>query len=200
MKSKSLLFILALTFFAIAAPFASAEIYRWTDAQGGEHFSMDLNSVPPRYRAAAKASAGQVGKSANINIFTPSEGQSPAAPSVPRRGSNPSAKRPSQPTKGDVERVEGQPESYWRAKVERYLRQIGTIETQIEACKDMRAPIKRKPGRSRSENYNRYQRERAAADACRAKKPALTEKHAQLENFLESARRKGVPPGWIRRY
>jgi len=42
--------------FALAAP-TSAEIYRWTDESGRQHFTMDLHGVPPEHRAEAKRRA-----------------------------------------------------------------------------------------------------------------------------------------------
>jgi clan AA aspartic protease (TIGR02281 family) len=44
--------------FAIAGP-AAGEVYRWTDAAGGLHFSQQLDQVPPEQRAAARASAAR---------------------------------------------------------------------------------------------------------------------------------------------
>lgn len=43
----------ALALFGPAAP-ASAEVYRWTDAEGRVHFTQDLQSVPPGKRAEAR--------------------------------------------------------------------------------------------------------------------------------------------------
>ena len=36
---------------------SSAEIYRWTDAEGRVHFTQDLSQVPPDHRAQAEESA-----------------------------------------------------------------------------------------------------------------------------------------------
>jgi len=50
MQCLALLLAIASLPFAVAA---SAEIYRWTDANGTLHFTEDLNDVPPELRAAA---------------------------------------------------------------------------------------------------------------------------------------------------
>lgn len=47
----------------------SAEIYRWVDATGKLHFTQDLASVPPAYRAAAKARAEAPKKEIPIQTY-----------------------------------------------------------------------------------------------------------------------------------
>lgn len=47
----------ALALLLAGAP--SAEIYRWTDAEGRTHFTQDLTKVPPEHRRAARERAGQ---------------------------------------------------------------------------------------------------------------------------------------------
>lgn len=59
-----------------AAP-VSAEIYRWVDASGREHFATDLGQVPPAHRAEAVERAK---KSRNrVNVVTPPASSSPPA-------------------------------------------------------------------------------------------------------------------------
>jgi len=53
MRARSAALVFALAALLGAAP-ASAEIYRWTDAQGREHFTMDLHRVPSEHRAEAE--------------------------------------------------------------------------------------------------------------------------------------------------
>jgi clan AA aspartic protease (TIGR02281 family) len=55
----------------IASP-AAGEIYRWTDGAGRQHFTQDLNQVPPRHRdAARKAAAKPSGRDPLQSYSTP---------------------------------------------------------------------------------------------------------------------------------
>ena len=58
MKRSALVFSLAITAVALTAIFggplvASAQVYRWTDAEGSIHYSQGIESIPPRYRDGA---------------------------------------------------------------------------------------------------------------------------------------------------
>ena len=65
----------------VATP-ASAEIYRWTDAQGAIHFSEDPSQIPPAYRATARK--GAASSSGNDPVQTYSvPAPSPALRSLP---------------------------------------------------------------------------------------------------------------------
>ena len=48
---------LGLVLLLILPTWSSAEIYRWTDAEGRVHFTQDLSQVPPAHRARAEAGA-----------------------------------------------------------------------------------------------------------------------------------------------
>ena len=52
----------------LAAP-AGAEIYRWRDAQGREHFTTDLQKVPPGQRDEAVRGSGARGGPVNFNTI-----------------------------------------------------------------------------------------------------------------------------------
>ncbi len=55
----------------LVADGALAEIYRWVDANGKMHFTQDLASVPPAYRAEAKARAEGPKKEIEIQTYDP---------------------------------------------------------------------------------------------------------------------------------
>ena len=61
---------------------AAAEIYRWVDAQGREHFTHDLSKVPPGQRGAARgaAEAGDESAPSPVQPFTRDRPRTPAAP------------------------------------------------------------------------------------------------------------------------
>lgn len=72
---------------------ASAEIFKWKDAQGRLHFAQDLSQVPPAYRAQARGGAQQEGEGAKI-IQRYEAG--PAAPAP--RATRPRTRSSSQPS------------------------------------------------------------------------------------------------------
>lgn len=74
--------------FALAGR-GGAEIYRWTDAEGHEHFTQDLARVPPGQRTAASSSARQETRS--------------AAPPATASASAPPARRTRSPRGGPFE-------------------------------------------------------------------------------------------------
>ena len=181
-----------------AATSAVAEIYRWTDAKGGQHFSMDLNDVPPQYRAAAEASAGTVGRRANINLIQPSTKssssrlRSPASP-------NPGAKRKALEASGEEgDEVGGYPEPWWRAQAEEYARSIEALEKRVEACADLDRPRRYNRRTGRGLKRQHYDRKMAALERCSSDESTLEIKQRQRSSFVERARKSGVPPGWVR--
>ncbi len=64
----------------LAAASLRAEIYRWTDGQGREHFTQDLNQVPPSKRPAAKQQAGASLGPGRVSRYTITMPASPARP------------------------------------------------------------------------------------------------------------------------
>ena len=86
----------------VAPQVATAEIYRWTDAQGRLHFAQDLAQVPAKYRrradAAAKSGAGQVDKSRVQTFSSP-----PASASSSRKAS--SRSKAGQSSGGETHRI-----------------------------------------------------------------------------------------------
>jgi len=75
----------------VATP-ASAEIYRWTDAQGAIHFSEDPSQIPPAYRATArKGMASPSGADAvqSYSVPTPSPALRPPSALLEHRAGAP---------------------------------------------------------------------------------------------------------------
>jgi len=64
-----LAFVLALLAFAVATA-ASAEIYRWTDAEGNLHFAQDLSQVPREYRSQVQKQAPS-GSGGAVQTYSP---------------------------------------------------------------------------------------------------------------------------------
>ncbi len=170
---------------ALAAP-GSAQIYRWTDANGVEHFSADLDAVPPAHRAAAEASAGR----ASGGGFTRYRAPAAPAPALeePVESADPAAQHEGE---DEDERIGGHDEAWWRERYQRYVIEIEELEAVEERCEGVGVP---------SHGTKRQHRERKmeAVNRCAQSRSTLDVKRLQLENFVENARRKGVPPGWVR--
>lgn len=189
MHRSAALLVLGLLIGVFPAGPADAEIYRWTDASGREHFTTDLSTVPSAHRAAAQAGAGRP-SDANINRIqsTPrSEPDSGAA--------SPASVRDRPP---EEEKIGGQNEATWRKRARRFEQEIENIEAGIERCEDVRVPVRFNPRSGRRMKRQHYERKMAMADQCGGGENALRVKRLQQENFLENARRRGVPPGWLR--
>jgi len=176
---------------------ASAEIYRWVDSKGGEHFAMDLHSVPREYRAAAAASAGSVGKNANINRIPQEKRPAPARSPVPAAAPTYERDRSSRASKA-VEKVAGHEESWWRRQVQTLDDEMSSLEEQIDACKDLEAPERYNHRTGRRMKRQHYDRKMNALDRCSRNKSNLEAKRRQLSHLKENARKRGVPPGWLR--
>lgn len=175
----------------------SAEIYRWIDAAGGEHYSSALGSVPPAHRAAAEASAGSVGPRATLNRIDarPEEG---SADRGGARAARPGDRRAAARPLPEEDRVGGHGESWWRASVQRFVDEIAALEAHVEACKDLKPPRRYESrGRMRMKRLH-YQACEAAVQRCSARQSTLEAKLRQLAHLRERARRQGLPPGWLR--
>ncbi|HPG25805.1 MAG: DUF4124 domain-containing protein [Spirochaetaceae bacterium] len=196
-RPARLTLVLTISALGLLSGSASAEFYRWTDADGNTHFTSDLGSVPPAYREQARASAATTGRTGHINqIDTPA---APAARETPERLRD--AQRPASPNgpAADADLVDGRDEASWRADAERYAREIEQLEQQVEACEDVSVPDRydERTGRYKTKRQH-YDRKMAAVEACSQTKSRLDVTRRQQENFAERARRRGVPPGWLR--
>ncbi len=175
---------------SLVAGVAAAEIYRWTDKDGA-HFTTDLNSVPPAHRAAAKAAAARP-SSATVNRMDAVAPAAPEAGPAPSGGRSPAAKAP------EVEKVGAYTETQWRERAQKQRSEIEQLEEYVERCKDIEVPARYNIRTGRRIKQQHYQRWMDDANRCSRSQSDLGVKRRQLENFLESARRRGVPPGWLR--
>jgi len=65
----------------LAAAPAAAEIYRWTDEQGREHFTQDLGQVPPQHRSQAVERTLEAPRPDRVNTYTSARPPAARAPS-----------------------------------------------------------------------------------------------------------------------
>lgn len=187
---------------------AEAEIFRWKDASGREHFTTDISRVPPEYRAKARQGAREgLGR---VNVIDGSGGSGPAA-----HGSKPAASErrhfgvpangaPQQPAPrrafappAEAEKVGGHDEAWWRDRASSYRREIERLESAVDACEDVKAPSGYAASGRRLKRQHR-ERQMAAVNLCSRNRSNLDAKRLQYANFSERARKQGVPPGWLR--
>jgi hypothetical protein len=166
---------------ALGAP-VSAEIYRYVDAEGREHWTENPAMVPPEQRSSPlKQPAG------TLSVHDSEAGAAPAPRS--RKGMQPwpQFEAPAAMPKSTepVETVDGRGESEWRAEAEHYRRSIEDAELALERCEQR-------------DEKRRIVEGLTDLDACAAKESAIESAEADLERFEDLARRRGVPPGWLR--
>lgn len=159
---------------------ASAEIYRWTDANGVVHYSSDIQQVPAGQRDLARASV-RTGKGSLQRI----ESSAASRPSVAAAAAPPAAL-----ASEDV--VEGKTEAQWRDEATRLRARIALYAPAAERCEGDRFAW------SRDDGGDEYREEQAEAEACRQTALEFELAKKQVVDFEERAHRAGVPPGWIR--
>ena len=176
----------------LCAPPARAEIYRWTDSAGREHFTTKIEDVP----AAQRGEAMQRAASARKRVGTV-ESAKPQAPTAPPAEASPRfgvpAARDAAGAPGDGPRIGGYDEAGWRDRVAKLRGDIERLEGAVEDCKGS-AGVRWNPGAGR----RAYAEEVREAEACGRSNSDLDYARMQLDKLVETARKQGVPPGWVR--
>ena len=104
---RNFLGVLAAALLAFGAQ-ASAEIYRWTDAEGREHFTQELSQVPGAHREQALRRSLESDDAGRVSTYS-----SPTAPSTP------AARAPGAGQAGASGRGASRPKRVHRIRVER---------------------------------------------------------------------------------
>ena len=177
--------MLVLCLAAPALP-ASAELYRWIDAQGREHFAMDLHEVPPEHRAAAQRRVElekiQVDRppEPTINTMKTPDGVAvkralrPRYPRSPRGG----------PAAATTASAQCDPRHRQRAaKLEL---DVETWAKKIDLAEEKHRRLVRTEDRLEAENRIEIH------------ELSLARAEQALEDFESQMREKGVPPGCLR--
>jgi hypothetical protein len=180
MAARRLALLLATASLAlvVAAP-ASAEIYRWTDDAGREHFTMDLHRVPPKHRGEAERKAAL--EKARVD-------SEPSRMNTMETPDNARVKRWTRPRYSRTPASAGEPScsAADRSKAQQLRRQVETWEKKLELQEDLESRLVRTKDRLRAENrVERYEIHLESAQQA-------------LEDFEDRMRRKGVPPGCYR--
>jgi hypothetical protein len=164
----------------LATP-VGAEVYRWRDASGREHFAQQLHQVPAEHRAAAKAAAADAGDSESVSFHA-----------VPRRSPTDGARSEGREARAEVappammapgagECRAAQKEVARQEKVIRTHR--GSVEANQRWADDIdRSAFSRRKYEVRAEEEARW----------------LARAEEKLERYVDSQRRKGLDPGCLR--
>jgi len=175
MKLAPILVAWTAVWLLLAPAQVSAEIYRWRDAQGREHFTTNLQQVPASQRDAARRAAEQA--DSRVNYHTPPPARSGAA--APAKSAAPSPAPAPQ-------------SSQWNcAAIRREARELRKAVTYH------RNRIEADARRADDITRNAYSRRKYEA---RGEESAewLAKAEAAYERFTQEQRRKGVPPGCLR--
>lgn len=169
---------------------ATAEIYRWVDSQGREHFTTDLDQVPRSQRAAVKNAADS----------RPTVNRADSQPvAAPRRAANPRRARPrSTAAPPGSERIDGWSEDQWRERAGELGTEVEILEKRVEELEDQGADNLPASARRSNLTYRTYSRYRERYRLWEKTNGDLQRAQARLERFEDRARRAGVPPGWLR--
>lgn len=175
---------------AVASGAASAELYRYTDANGTEQFTMSLEAVPEAYRAQAAERAREASKRFNVV------------------GANPRAARPSparaQPAPSPALGQTATPshsEGHWRAQFRSQRRAVESAERELESAEA--ADKTTRAGRSSSAASAQTRRARAALREEKAERRIrkAEEKLEAAEQAMHELRQlaveEGIPDHWM---
>ena len=166
----------------LAAP-AAAEIYRWTDEKGQEHFTMELHRVPAQYRGQAKKNqilekAKADPDPAPINTMTTNDAAKTRRALSPRY----SRGRHSAPAASASSRCA----SWQRSKAQKLEDKIRRYEQKVELYENQERKLVRLEDRLRAENnVERYEL-------------LLEQAEDEYERFRSDMRQRGVEPGCLR--
>ncbi len=166
----------------LAACPAAAEIYRWRDADGREHFTSDLHRVPPAYRRQARengtASTGRVqfhsGEARHDS--QPDEAAPPARAEAPEKRETP--EKPPAP-RFDCSALQKQA----RKKLDEVAKRERAVERREDAASDIASSL-------RADKH----RQDALAEA----KERLAEAQERYERWRRIHYTRGAPPGCLR--
>ena len=123
----------ALALLLSLAPRAEAEIYRYTDANGAEHFTMDLGKVPAPYREQAARNAEEGAR--RIQIIAPRWDSRLDPKSEPANLRWPPSTPPSAPSAASSEQS-------WRNRFAFKRKSIAKAERELERAETANRPIR----------------------------------------------------------
>lgn len=182
---------LSLFALALAAP-AGAEIYRWVDAEGREHFTTNRSQVPAAHRnQVTKIEGGNLNRASSGSVGSGFGAGSGAAAAQPR-GDDGLGSPPARAAEAE-EQYLGKDEEQWRREVASLRRRVEMLEHVAERCESSEG-VRLSP----ASDARAYRQEADEAEQCQRTRQDLDLHRGMLSSLEESARRAGVPPGWLR--
>lgn len=174
MKIAPLVFLVLLL---IAAPFAHAAFYQWTDTRGVIHLTDDPRKIPKRYQKSAR-------KLQLSEEPAAARGAAPV-PQPPRQVS-----RPRQPAPG------GHPERWWRERFATLRGELQALEAALPEKEEKLVQLRRERA------IFQRTRDRVAVNAMKdevsAHRERISELRAQIDALEQAAARAEVPVEWRR--
>jgi hypothetical protein len=192
---------------------ASAEIYRYVDANGEMNVVNEIWRVPAEYREAALAEAAER-NGGSMNVVTGTKGGVPAGAAAPAPGAGdaPSASgtAPQQNSIGGHDRL------WWKQESRKHADQISALERDLEAAESndsgsdqiySRPGHDAGPGHATGHGRGHDRRKAAAISSANDDEPDLTSDQirslldrarSDYDRFQADARHAGVSPGWLR--
>jgi hypothetical protein len=178
-----------------------AEIYRWTDENGGEHFAMDPSQVPARYRQQAIEGASSrreiqvMGSEANRAGRARSERKRTPTPGPAHPGIHGSGRTPSDP----ADTPGGHDKGWWQRQHDKVLAEVKRTEKMLERANGLNHSYNAKYDlHSRDANGRSSVKQGDYKDTIRFSEEAVRDARQAHSDFHMVARRAGVLPAWIR--
>jgi hypothetical protein len=174
MKTVLLFFLVLLQ---VAAPFANAAFYRWTDANGVVHFTDDPEKIPKKYQKRAR----------ELKL---SEEPAPAEAVAPGLQAPPQLSKPQSPGPG------GHTEQWWRERFAALRGELKALQGGLQEKQAKLAELRRKRA-----IYVRI-KDREAVNAMQAEVSAdearISELLTQIGTLEQEAAKAEVPAEWLR--
>jgi DNA repair exonuclease SbcCD ATPase subunit len=181
---RFVLFGLAVALVLAGAAPALADIYRWTDDQGREHFTMDLHRVPAEHRGEAQR------RQLLEKVKVDPEPEPINTMSTPDSSKVKRALRPHRATTRSTYRSPAAASSgcasWQREKAAKLERKIAQYEKKVELYEQQERRLVRLEDRLRAES------------AAERHQIYLEQAEEEYESFLSDMRQRGVPPGCLR--
>jgi len=180
-RTRATLAALAAT--ALVSTSAGADVYRWRDAAGREHFAQQLHQVPPEHRAEARTAAEPADAEGSGGAISyqdvPRRSATLGASAEARDAREPAPPAARAPSAGECKDLQKQ-----IAKKQKVIRtHEGSVEANQRWADDIdRSPFSRRKYEVRAEEESRW----------------LARAEEDLESFIDQQRRKGVAPGCLR--
>lgn len=176
--------LVLITVLLVLPAVSGAASYSWTDPSGTMHFTDDLGSVPPKYRAKAlRQAAGEEAIPAAQAVKVKNEAKPAAAPAAP--AGSVSQTGPAQGATTPSTRFGDRTAAEWQQQFQALRGQLKKIEQEMEQLKQDGGDGKRMLGREKIAELNTRSRQL---------NQEYEKTRVQLNQLVEQANKVGLPP------